>query len=150
MRIGVCGVFEQLVDCHVLDDLAGIHHHNIVRGLGDHSKIVRDQHHRHAQIVLQIKEQVEDLSLNGHIERRGRLVGNHQFGFAGDRHRNHRALPHTTGELVWVLMNARFRARDPDLFEHVRRAVECSRAIEAAVHHEHFSDLVAERVDRVQ
>ena len=45
-------------------------------------------------------EQVEDLRLDGHVERRGRLVGDQQRRIVGQRHRDHHALPLAAGELV--------------------------------------------------
>ena len=62
---------------------------------------------------LQVHDQVEDLGLDGDVERGGRLVGDQQLRVAGQRHRDHRALPHAAGELVRVVV-------DPD-----RRAAGC-------------------------
>ena len=39
--------------------------------------------------------------------RGGGLVGNEQVGLAGERHRDHDALPHAAGELVRIIMHAR-------------------------------------------
>ena len=49
---------------------------------------------------LQLAEQVEDLRLDGDVERRGRLVGDQELGIAGERHGDHDALAHAAGELV--------------------------------------------------
>ena len=41
---------------------------------------MRNQHDRHAELFLKIAHQVEDLRLNGHIQRRGRLIGDQSVG----------------------------------------------------------------------
>ena len=48
--------------------------------LRDHAQVVRDEDHRHAELVLQLAEQVEDLRLDGDVQRRRRLVGDQQRG----------------------------------------------------------------------
>ena len=49
-----------------------------------------------------IVEQREDLSLHRDVERRGRLVGDHEFGLVGERHGNHHPLTLAAGELMRV------------------------------------------------
>ena len=48
------------------------------------------------------REQLQDLRLNGGVERRGRLVGDQQVGISGQRHRDHDALDLAAGELVRI------------------------------------------------
>ena len=45
-------------------------------------------------------EQPQDLVLDRHVEGGGGLVAQDQLGVAGQRHRDHDALPHPAGELV--------------------------------------------------
>ena len=52
-------------------------------------------------------QQVQDLCLHHHVQRRGRLVGQQDPGLAGQRHGDRRALPHAAGELVRVAVRAR-------------------------------------------
>ena len=47
-------------------------------GLGHDAEIVRDQDHGGAGALLQLQHQVEDLRLDGDVERGGRLVGDQQ------------------------------------------------------------------------
>ncbi len=53
-------------------------------------------------LVLQLGQQLEDLRLHRHVERRGRLVGDQHVGVAGERHGDHHPLPLAAGELVRV------------------------------------------------
>ena len=52
-------------------------------GLGDDAEIVGDQHDRRAELLLELEHQVEDLRLDGDVERRGRLVGDQHLRIAG-------------------------------------------------------------------
>ena len=51
-------------------------------------------------------EQLEDLRLHHHVERRRRLVGDQHLRVARQRHRDRRALAHAAGELVRVARGA--------------------------------------------
>ncbi len=58
-----------------LHELAHVHHGDAVADVPDHPQVVRHEDVREAQAVLQIEQQVQDLRLHGHVERRHRLVG---------------------------------------------------------------------------
>ena len=88
----------------VLDDLAGVHDDDVVRGLGDDAHVVRDDDHRHVVRLAQVLEEVEDLGLDGHVERRRRLVGDQQLRVAGERDRDHHPLAHPAREPVRVVV----------------------------------------------
>ena len=51
-------------------------------------------------------EQRQHLALHGHVERRGRLVGDDERGRTHQAHADHRPLPHAAGELVRELPGA--------------------------------------------
>ena len=69
----------------------------------------------------QVLEQVEDLRLDGHVERRRRLVGDQQLRVAGERDRDHHALAHPAREAVRVVVEPLGRVRDPHLLEQLDR-----------------------------
>ena len=50
--------------------------------------------------VVSRRQELEDLRLDRHVERGRGLVGDHQTRLEGERHRDHHALAHATGELV--------------------------------------------------
>ena len=52
------------------------------------------------QLALQRLQQLEDLRLDGDVERGGGLVGDQQVGLVGERHGDHDALALAAGELV--------------------------------------------------
>ena len=59
--------------------------------------------------ALQLAQQVEDLRLDGDVERRRRLVGDHERRIAGERDGDHRPLPHAAGQLMRIVADARRR-----------------------------------------
>ena len=80
---------------------------------------MRDQHDGHAEARLQLAQQLEDLRLDGDVERGRRLVGDQQLGVAGERHGDHHALAHAAGELVRVVVDAPLGVRDVHELQHL-------------------------------
>ena len=99
---------------------------------------------------LKRREQLEDLRLDRHVERGRRLVGDEQRGLAGERHRDHHALPHAAGELVRVGVDAGLRRRDADELQHLDRALARLAARLLLVQADGLDDLRAHRVDGVE
>ena len=95
---------EHIRDAAGLDQPSRIHHRYPVNELRHHAEVVRDQDHRHLELLLQRAEQVEDLRLDGHIQRGCRLVGQQQRRRACQRDRDHHALAHTAGELMRIFV----------------------------------------------
>ena len=89
----------------------------------DHAQVVRDEDQRHAELALQLREQAQDLRLDRHVERRGRLVGDQQLRIVHERHRDHHALALAAGELMRILAEAARRAGDAHAFEQPHGAI---------------------------
>ena len=62
--------------------------------LGDDAEVVGDEQQRQVERRLHLAQQVENLRLDRHVERRRRFVGDDERGTAGERHRDQHALPH--------------------------------------------------------
>src|SRR5690554_2187960 len=88
-----------------LDNLAHVHHAYVVAHSADYSEIVSDHDDSHLELLLQLDHEIEDLGLDGHVERGGRLIGYQQARVARQRHRDHRTLAHSSAQLVWVLLD---------------------------------------------
>src|SRR5258705_8932809 len=76
---------EDLLPWRHLADLAEIHDGTAVSHVLDNRQIVADEEQREAELPLQILQQVEDLRLDGDVERRDRLVADDQVRFCGKR-----------------------------------------------------------------
>ena len=81
---------QHLVGRAGLDDPPEVHHGDAVGDVLDDRQVVGDEDQRHAELALEVADQVQDLGLHEHVERRDRLVGDDQVGperqRRGDRH----------------------------------------------------------------
>ena len=150
LGVGVVHLGEQLVRLGGLHHPARVHHVDPVRVPGDHAHVVRDQQHGHAQPVLQVPEQGEDLRLDGDVQRRGGLVGDQQLGLAGQRHGDHHALAQPAGQLVRIVAEPLLRPGQADQRQHLDRAVQRLGLRGAPVQPYRLAHLVADGLGRVQ
>ncbi len=142
--------FERGIDRRVLDNLAGIHGEHARAGLGDDSEIVGDEEQRRAGVAGELEQEVDDLGLDGDIERRRRLVGDQQPRLAHQRDGDHGALAHAAGKLVRVLVDAAARQRNADLGEGLDGALARLLLADAAMGTKRLADLVADGEYRVE
>jgi hypothetical protein len=61
-----------------LNDLAGVHDNDVVRHASDDTQVVGNEDDRHTTFGLKSLKQFEDLTLDGHIQRRRWLVRHEQ------------------------------------------------------------------------
>jgi hypothetical protein len=73
-----------------LDDAPGVHDRDVVRGLGHNAEVVGDDHDAHAELGLQPRDELEDLRLHRHVERRRRARRRSAPWVVGEGHRDHR------------------------------------------------------------
>ena len=116
-RIGMARPGKKLVNSPLLRLPARIHDRNALRGFRHDRHVVGDQHQCHAFLALQADQKIEDLCLNGHVERRRRLVRDQELRIAGNGHGNHGALIHAAAELMREGIEARFRRRNANQAE---------------------------------
>ncbi len=134
-----------------LDDPRGVHHGHALARLRDDREVVRDEHDRHARLAAQAREQVQDLILDRHVERGRRLVAEQQLRLAGERDRDHDALPQAARELVRVGRGsaARGRGRRPAAAARARARAPALRALPEP-HARPLGDLLADAHHRVE
>src|SRR5581483_755427 len=101
---------------------ARIHHAYMVRATGDNAEVMCDQQHRHAELAFQRIDEVEYLSLNSHVERGRRLIGDQDARAACERDGDHHALAQTARELMRVRAQSLFWIRNSDKVEHFQSA----------------------------
>ena len=141
---------EDLLDRALLDLASGVHHHHALAHLGHHAEVVRDQHDRRAEPVLQVAHQVEDLRLDRHVQRRRRLVGDQQLRIARQRHRDHHPLAHAAGKLMRILAHPPLRRGNADQHQHLDRPLLGVARRQALVKLQRLADLPADRQHRVE
>ena len=150
LSIGVHGPGEKGAGLGLLHNLAQIHHPHTVAELGHGAQVVGDEEHRHAQFLIELGDQVQNLFLDGHVQGGGGLVGNEQAGFAGKGHGDHHPLLHSAREFVGVLAQAALRAGNAHQMEQLLRPGPGLGLGEIFVEQEHLGELPFHRVDRAQ
>ena len=145
-----CGAANSSPHGRRLDDLALVHHGDAVGEVGDDAHVVGDQHDRGAELVAAATQQVEDLGLHRHVERRRRLVGDEHRGVERERHRDHDALLLPARELVRVVVDPQLGLGDADLPQHLDRVGHRLLLRVLAVRAQPLRELPADREHRVQ
>ncbi|MNN92465.1 hypothetical protein D3C81_2107540 [compost metagenome] len=92
-----------------------------------------DEHNRHVLLRLQFLDQLQDLRLDGHIKGCGRLVGDQHCGIAGQRHRDHDALTHSSRKLMRVVVIPLLGSGDANPLHQLQRFFLCLGRIEPSV-----------------
>ncbi len=144
------GIFVDVHDRAALNDVTSIHHVDGVDHLSNHTEVVGNPHDCHAQFLLQLDDQIDDLRLDGDIQCGGGFIGDQQFGLAGKRHGDHGALAHAARELMGVVIQALAGFGDAHQHQQLLGAFASRLFIHAFMEHEGFADLETDCVDRVQ
>jgi hypothetical protein len=117
--VGVRRIVEEIVHRRILDDAAGIHHGNPIGEAGYDAEVVGDDDKCGVHLGRQVVEEIEDLRLDGDVECRGRFVGDQEFRFGQERHRDDDALAHAAGELMRIEVEAAIGIGNADALQHV-------------------------------
>jgi len=99
-RVRVLRSRAYLIDRPGFDHVAAVHHGDTLTGLGNDTEIVRHEQDCHVEITTALLDQLEDLRLGRHVERRSRFVGDQESRTGRDRDGDHDALAHAAGEFV--------------------------------------------------
>jgi hypothetical protein len=150
LGVGVLRALEDLLHGAVLADLPVAHHHHLVGDLAHQAQVVADEEHAHLVRGLELAQQLQDLALDGDVQRRGGLVGDQQLGLAGQRHGDHHALLLAAGHLVRVGLQAARRLGDAHLVEQLLGALPGRSLPQAHVLHQRLAQLRADVEHRVQ
>ena len=95
-------VEEDLRGRSAFDDPPFLHHRDFVADLAGDAQIVGDEDHRHAGLALDLVQQLQDLRLDRHVERRDRLVGDQQLRLEHQRPGDADALALPAGKFVRI------------------------------------------------
>ena len=149
-RIRVAGIVADLVEGALLDLVARVHDQDPIGHLGDRAEVMRDKHDARAVGVLYLLQQVEDLRLDGHVQRGGRLVGEQHSGLAGQRHRDHDPLAHPAREMVGVFVHAPLGGGNVHHVQEIDRLLPRGGPPDLLVAANRLRDLVADGVDGIE
>ena len=122
---GMLRVAEERGRVVLLGHDAAVHDHDAVAHLCHDAEVMGDEDDRHPEVPRDAAEQLQDLRLDHHVEGGRRLVGDDDVRVAGERERDHGALPHAAGVGVRIL--ARPPAANADPFEQLGRALRAPR-----------------------
>ena len=146
----VLGVVEDLVGGAALAVRASVHDHDLVAHLGDDAQVVGDHDDGHAELLLELLHELEDLGLDGDVEGRGGLVGDQDVGLAGERHGDHDALAHAAGVLVRILLHALLGVVDAHEAQHLDGAVPRLPLVAVGVERDGLDELMPDGIGGVQ
>src|SRR6202030_3759779 len=132
------------------DDLAVLHHADAVGELAHDAEVVGDEQKRHAEPLLDVLQQRDDLGLHRDVERGGRLAGDQEIGLVGERHGDHDALALAAGELMRIAVEPRLRIGNANLGQDFERAGARRGAGEPAVQQQNLADLLLDGVQRIE
>ena len=138
------GTVKYIIYAAMLNDFSGIHHRDLICHPGYHTEVMGNQNDRHAGLFLEVIQQIENLRLDGYVQRRGRLVGNQNRGFTGDGHGDHGPLQHAPGKFEGVLSGPLRRFRNLAQFEQLDGFGESLPVAVAPMHLQGFGDLIAD------
>ncbi|EAQ22895.1 hypothetical protein ROS217_12206 [Roseovarius sp. 217] len=138
--------------CHrpALDNLAILHHTDPVGDALHDPQIMRDEQKTHAFFALQLRQKLQNLRLNGHIERRCRLIGNQDVGFVGQRHGDHHPLPLSTGQLMRIGPQTACRLANPHPLQQFHDARLGRHTGQPLVQLQALTQLLFQRMQRVK
>src|SRR5690349_20929499 len=91
---------EHLRCAALLDDASTLHDDDAIADEPHDMQIVADEEIAHAELRLQIREQIENDRLHGDVERRRRLVKNDEIRLERDRARDAHARLLAAGKLM--------------------------------------------------
>jgi hypothetical protein len=121
-----------------------------VRHLRDDAEVMRDQQHAHAALGLQPAQAVENLRLDGDVERRRRLIGNQQAWIAGQRDGDHHPLLHAAGKLEGILARRRSASAMPTAVSNSSARCCAASPRKTSVPFQHLADLAAHGQHRIE
>ena len=148
LRVRVFGLREDPYPVGHLDDPAEVHHGDAGADVLDDAHVVGDEDVGQAELPLEVLEEVQDLRLDRNVERRDRLVADHEVGLEDEGPGDPDPLALAAAELVRVAVGVvRLEA------DHVHDPLDPGRPLAGgphAVDPEALADALADRGARVE
>ena len=93
---------KQLLGFCLLYHVAQVHNTDTIGNIADNGKVMSNKQVGQVLLFLQVAQQVDNLRLNRHIQRRHRLVTNDKLGISSQTACNADSLALTAGKLVRI------------------------------------------------
>jgi hypothetical protein len=148
--VGMARITVKVCPVGLFHQLPGIHDRHPVRHAGHDAEVMGDQQDSHAGVLLQLLQQLQHLRLDGHIQCRGRFIGNQQVRLAGQRDGDHDALFHAAGQLVRILSLAAARVGNADGIEQLQYPVGGHTTFHRVMLAQYLGNLVTDRQHGIQ
>ena len=131
-------------------DASAVHHDDFIAHIRNDAEVMGYHNDRHPELLLQILHQLQNLCLNGNVQRRRRLIRDQNVRLTRKRHRDHHALPHTARKLIRILLDPLFRLVNADKRQHLDRARLRLFSFAARVQLDRLFELRADSKDWIQ
>ena len=149
-RIGMAWTLQQRTGWTGLHDPPRVHDADRRADFAAHAEIVADQQDRHAEFRVQAPADVENLRLDGNVQRSRRLVGDQQLRGGDQRRRDGGALAHSARELVRIAPHRLVHIRHAHATQALAHQFACLPPARLAVQQQWLGDLRPDPHDRVQ
>ena len=144
------GLVKEPADIRRLYDFPSIHDIHQIADLRHNAQIVGNQENGGASLLLEAAHELQNLRLNGHIQRGSRLVGNNQIWLTDHGGADHHPLTQAAAELMGIAVVPALRLRDPHAAEHLDYLALRLIPAEVLVEHQHLRNLGARLDDGVE
>ena len=148
--IGVIRCLEHIGDATGLDHLAVLHHADTIGVAAHDLQIVRDQQQRHSALGAQPRQQLQNLRLDGDVQRGGRFVGDQQRRIVGECHRDHDTLSLAARELMRERLQPVLGVGKAGLAEHIDHAFAQAVSRHTPMQRHRLGDLAADPMQRIE
>ena len=109
------GMSKQFLHGSLFDDLPRIHNRNTVGDLCDDTEVVSNKDNTRLVFFLQVFDKIENLCLNGYVERRRRFIGNDKLRITRQCSCDKYPLPHSAGKLMREPLRRTLRVLNTDI-----------------------------------
>ena len=148
--IGMLRVGKDRLGRAGLDDFAILHHADLVSDAANDAQVVGDEQQPHVLGALKFGQKVQDLRLDGDIERRCGFVRDQDVRLVGQRHGDHHPLPLPARKLVGIGAKPGFRVADTGPGQQLKDTAAGRVADQPLMQRQRFRQLPFDRVQRVE
>ena len=149
-RVGMGGRLKNVLLAPDLDQVSRVHNRNAVGDFETTARSCEMKSIDKSKFLPQLGQQLENLRLNGDIERGGGFVGDQQLRTIHDGHGDHDALAHASGKLVRIITRARSGSGIATVVNASVATLPASRFDILTMSEHGLGDLVADTHHRIQ